>query len=204
MTTNKGEDVVLAIAATVRGVRRQQGLTQARLAEKAGVSRLFVIELEGGHPRAELGKVLSVLDALEINPFVDQPGSPVGPTSSGEEAGRSATIPPNAPTTVAGTPYEPAFVIADDLSSLHGPSSGEVVLPNRLLWNPSRPFDLSDERRLRSMIRIVLREARSQDDLSEYVDRNSLVRLWNGLGLPDRVRKGWEARFPELVAAGDR
>lgn len=100
-----------------------------------------------------------------------------------------------------GEPYSPFFVVADSLSDLCGPSSGEVVLPTRLLWNPSRPFDLADEDRLRSMIRIVLREARTQDDLSQYVDRDSLVRLWPELGLPNRIRRAWEDRFPELGGA---
>ena len=54
------------------------------------------------------------------------------------------------------------------------------------------------------MIRIVLREARPQDDLSEYVDRDSLIRFWDRLGLPDTLRKAWETRFPELVEADDR
>ncbi|MFF0228419.1 hypothetical protein [Streptomyces sp. NPDC004629] len=48
------------------------------------------------------------------------------------------------------------------------------------------------------MIRIVLREARSQDDLDQFVDRDSLVRLWPDLGLPDWIRRAWQERFTEL------
>lgn len=96
------------------------------------------------------------------------------------------------------------FVVADSLDDLCGPSAGMLELPDRLLWNPSRPFDLSDEVRLRSMIRIVLREARHQDDLIEYVDRDALVRLWGSLGLPRYIRDAWEAQFPELAGAADR
>lgn len=95
-------------------------------------------------------------------------------------------------------PYAPLFVLPDSLDDLRGPTTGTVELPNRLLWNPSRPFDLSDDARLRSMIRIVIREARAQDDLRKYIDRDSLVRLWSSLGLPERIRSAWEARFPEL------
>lgn len=98
-----------------------------------------------------------------------------------------------------GVPYRPSFVVAQSLDDLHGPASGKVTLPNHLLWNPSRPFDLSDEQRHRSMLRIVLREARSQDDLSTYVDRDILVRLWPSLGIPDYIGRAWEARFPELA-----
>lgn len=96
-------------------------------------------------------------------------------------------------------PYSASFVLPDSLDDLRGPRTGTVELPNRLLWNASRPFDLVDEDRLRSMIRTVLREASTQDDLREYVDRESLVRLWPGLGLPERIRRTWEERFPELT-----
>lgn len=50
----------------VREARAEQKLTQAQLAQKAHVGRLFVMELEAGHPRAELGKVLDVLEALGL------------------------------------------------------------------------------------------------------------------------------------------
>lgn len=95
-------------------------------------------------------------------------------------------------------PSSPFFVLPDSLEDFRGPTTGTVELPNRLLWNSSRPFDLSDEVRLRSMFRVVLREARAQDDLSTYVDKDSLLRLWPDLGLPDQIRMAWEDRFPEL------
>lgn len=95
--------------------------------------------------------------------------------------------------------YAPSFVVADSLDDLRGPATGTVELPNRLLWNPSRPFDLSEEQRRRSLIRIVLREARSQQDLADFIDRGSLVDLWPSLGLPRRIAAAWEAKFPELA-----
>lgn len=58
---------VEGLGATVRRVRKYQSITQMELARIAGVSRSFIIELEDGHQRAELGKVLVVLDALEIS-----------------------------------------------------------------------------------------------------------------------------------------
>lgn len=42
-------------------------MTQAELAEKAGLSRWWVNEFESGHPRAELHLVMNVLDALELS-----------------------------------------------------------------------------------------------------------------------------------------
>jgi HTH-type transcriptional regulator / antitoxin HipB len=46
--------------------RLEIGWTQQDLAVAAGVSRLWVNEAEGGKPRAELGKFLSVLEALQL------------------------------------------------------------------------------------------------------------------------------------------
>ncbi len=48
--------------------------------------------------------------------------------------------------------------------------AAEVTLPKRLLWNPSRAFDLGGEKRVRSPMRIVIQEAQSADDLASYLD----------------------------------
>lgn len=50
----------------VKARRLEKGLTQARLAELAGVSRKFVNELEAGHARAELGKALLVFEVVGV------------------------------------------------------------------------------------------------------------------------------------------
>lgn len=52
------------LAAVVRGRRKDLGMNQAQLAERAGVSRKWIYEFEAGKPTAELGLVLRVLDAL--------------------------------------------------------------------------------------------------------------------------------------------
>lgn len=57
---------VSSLGAAVREARRSKGLTQAQLAERAEVSRQFVLNLEKGNStRAELGRVLAVLRALD-------------------------------------------------------------------------------------------------------------------------------------------
>lgn len=61
-------DTVERLASVVHDARREQKLTQAQLAAKAGVSRHFLIEVEAGHPRAEFAKVLDVLEALGLSP----------------------------------------------------------------------------------------------------------------------------------------
>ena len=59
------------LAAVVRGLRVQRGLTQDQLAKRARVSRQWVVAIESAkHPRAELGLVMRVLDALDASLYV--------------------------------------------------------------------------------------------------------------------------------------
>ena len=54
------------LGAIIRDRRKQLKLDQAVLASRIGVSRQWVIQIEHGRPRAELGLVLRALDALGI------------------------------------------------------------------------------------------------------------------------------------------
>lgn len=54
------------LGAIIRDRRRELGLDQATLAKRIGTSRQWVIGVERGHGRAELGLVLRALDALGI------------------------------------------------------------------------------------------------------------------------------------------
>ncbi|MBR0966996.1 helix-turn-helix transcriptional regulator [Bradyrhizobium diazoefficiens] len=54
------------LGAVIRDRRKRLKLDQASLAKRIGVSRQWVIEVEHGHARAELGLVLRALDALDI------------------------------------------------------------------------------------------------------------------------------------------
>jgi len=58
---------VSTVGELVRDQRKQRGWSQGQLAEKAGVSRLWVGHLEKGKESVELGLVLQTLRALEIN-----------------------------------------------------------------------------------------------------------------------------------------
>jgi len=60
------------VAAAVRGRRQDLGLSQAELAQRAGVSRKWVYEFEGGKSTAELGLVLRVLEELELGLELDE------------------------------------------------------------------------------------------------------------------------------------
>jgi transcriptional regulator with XRE-family HTH domain len=64
-------------------------LTQATLAEAAGVSRAWLTEFERGKPTVELGRVLAVLAALGITLELrigDLPASPAGNEAIGLHA----------------------------------------------------------------------------------------------------------------------
>lgn len=62
-------DTTERLASVVREERTAKGLTQAELAARAKVGRRFILDLEAGHPRAELAKTLDVLRALEVQPL---------------------------------------------------------------------------------------------------------------------------------------
>lgn len=196
---------VCAIGARVAARREKLGLTQAELASRVGVSREWILRFERGNPGANLGGVLKVLQELNIT--LNEQTIAIKPLPTGALRARAPRRKEDPNMTFAISPkplpWSPSFVVADSLDQLHGPASGEVSLPKRLLWNPSRPFNLNDEKRARSMLRIVLREARQLDDLEAYVNRDQLTRLWGKLGLPDYVSKAWEQKFPELARASE-
>lgn len=50
----------------IRERRKNLGLDQQELAKKVGVSRLWIIEIEKGKPRAEIGLVMRTLLALDL------------------------------------------------------------------------------------------------------------------------------------------
>ncbi|WFU80711.1 helix-turn-helix domain-containing protein [Bradyrhizobium sp. CIAT3101] len=54
------------LGAIIRDRRKRLKLDQSSFAKRIGVSRQWVIEVEHGHARAELGLVLRALDALGI------------------------------------------------------------------------------------------------------------------------------------------
>ncbi|MET4117862.1 HTH-type transcriptional regulator/antitoxin HipB [Bradyrhizobium sp. JR1.5] len=54
------------LGAILRDRRKKLKLDQSTFAKSIGVSRQWVIEVEHGHARAELGLILRALDALDI------------------------------------------------------------------------------------------------------------------------------------------
>jgi len=56
----------LDLAATVRGRRHDLGLSQADLARRAGVSRVWIATVEAGKRSVNFGLVLRLLDSLDL------------------------------------------------------------------------------------------------------------------------------------------
>ena len=73
------------LAAAIRDRRRELGLDQATLARRIGVTRQWVIAIEGGRSRAEVGLVLRALMALDLRIETGR-DEPTG-------GGRSAAVP---------------------------------------------------------------------------------------------------------------
>jgi HTH-type transcriptional regulator/antitoxin HipB len=61
------------VGAAIRARRREIGWDQAELAERIGVSRLWVSQIEGGKPGAGLGLVLRAFHALGLTLSVGTP-----------------------------------------------------------------------------------------------------------------------------------
>lgn len=67
MTSRPSISSPASAGAIIRTRRQERGFSQKALADKAGVSRKFLIDLEAGHERAELGKTLAVMAALGLS-----------------------------------------------------------------------------------------------------------------------------------------
>ena len=60
----------------IRQARRARGMTQQELARAAAVGRQWIVAIEAGKPRAELGKVLQTLAALDLSLSIHGEGIP--------------------------------------------------------------------------------------------------------------------------------
>lgn len=60
----------------IRQARRARGMTQQQLARAAAVGRQWIVEIEAGKPRAEVGRVLQTLAALDLSLTIHGEGIP--------------------------------------------------------------------------------------------------------------------------------
>jgi hypothetical protein len=92
-------------------------------------------------------------------------------------------------------------VVAASLADLRGPVEGTVELPIWLFWSsPDQTFDLGDQDMRVWLYQTVLREASRPEDLTDYLDGDTLIALWPDLYLPKGVRQAWEEQHPVLRA----
>lgn len=186
-------------AARARGIRlgRPPALTPEQLREVrdlllrpdntvAGIARQL------GVSRSTLYKYL---------PDVMHTGAPGQPAVVlGEEPGRHGRA--QAAAHVAPYQARPGrrVLVIDDLADLRGPTAGIVELPLRMFWYPNRAFNLEEPGMLRWLYQIVLREASQPDDLTRYLNGDTLVTLWPDMRLPKGIRRAWEEHHASLRA----
>jgi hypothetical protein len=87
------------------------------------------------------------------------------------------------------------------LANLTGPTEGTIELPITIDWGPKRIYDMALDADRRVAYELVLQEAASTEQVSQYVNGEALTEVWQRLWLPRRVRRIWEERLPELARA---
>ena len=87
------------------------------------------------------------------------------------------------------------------LADLGGPTEGTIELPITIDWGPKRTYDMGLDADRRVVYEVVLQEAASTEQISQYVNGGALAEVWRRLWLPRRVRRIWEERLPELGRA---
>ena len=85
---------------------------------------------------------------------------------------------------------------------LRGPTSGVVVLPNRLCWSGPPDFDVTDPAE-RLTLYTLLMSCGLRDDVATYVNGELLRRDWpNVKRLTTReLTSVWEQQLPQLAHA---
>jgi hypothetical protein len=92
-------------------------------------------------------------------------------------------------------------MVAPSLADLRGATEGTVELPLWLFWScPGHTFDLGDRDMRLWLYQTVLREASRLEDLTTYLDGDTLIALWPDLYLSKDVREAWEDAHPLLRA----
>ena len=92
------------------------------------------------------------------------------------------------------------YIVPPSLDFLTGPTTGTIELPTRLDWGPDSRYDLADIDDATTLYTKVISEASTLDDLTLFLHRDLLVRLWPRLRLPRRCAELWNRAFPQLAA----
>ncbi len=95
------------------------------------------------------------------------------------------------------------YVVPDSLDLLTGPTAGTIELPTRLDWGPDSRYDLANIDDATTLYTKVISEASNLDDLTLFLNRDLLVRLWPRLRLPRRCAELWNRAFPHLAGSAN-
>jgi len=91
-------------------------------------------------------------------------------------------------------PYE----VVGSLDALRGPGEGVLRLPHHVYWGPQADCDLGRPEGVFKAYQAVLREG-TRADQELLLNAGLLVKVWEALMLPVRVRDLWENKFPQLA-----
>lgn len=142
---------------------------------------------------------MATVQAAPVQAAPMQP-APAQPATAHAALAQAAPMQPATPSRYQSRPGR-AAVVAPSLADLRGPAEGTVELPLRLFWScPGHTFDLGDLDMRLWLYQTVLREASRPEDLTTYLDGDTLIALWPDLFLPSGVRQAWEDAHPLLRA----
>ena len=85
------------------------------------------------------------------------------------------------------------------LDAVRGPATGVLDLPITVSWGPRQRFALQDPADLETAYQALVRDGTTADQ-EALLNEELLRRLWPDLMLPERCRRTWEDRFPDLAA----
>ncbi|MDQ4114382.1 MAG: helix-turn-helix transcriptional regulator [Actinomycetota bacterium] len=176
------------IGELVRSVRKTLGLTQAELAELAGVGRRFVIELEAGHGRAELRKVADVMRTVGLEVSDEPDPIEMVRTPSGLVSFRTVMSRIGRPLSVPNRLWrlDPERATAT------------VTLPHSVHWSGGgNTFDLADWNDRALAYRTLMLEA-TPSVLVDYVDGRQLVDMWDDMFVPPEIRQAWQSAVSDF------
>ncbi|MGA7690308.1 MAG: hypothetical protein WCA29_13885 [Jiangellales bacterium] len=98
--------------------------------------------------------------------------------------------------------WQRPVAVPETLSRLHGPTTRRVRLPLHVYSSglgPGRDFDLSVEAEQIELYQIVLTEGRLSD-VCQFLDADTLVRLWSRLWLSPHVRAAWRPLLSDVTS----
>jgi transcriptional regulator with XRE-family HTH domain len=84
------EPIYARFGRELRRVRRKRGMTQEALADRVGIGRTSIVNIEGGRQRIHLHTMIDLAGALGVDPAELLPDTP---ESVPEIAGRVETLP---------------------------------------------------------------------------------------------------------------